>query len=248
MECCNFYSYYLEKWSIDASGKIENMDEPHFYSKNLLGALFSDEEKKLLGDFEIALRKGTRKDLEMLWEYDKSLGGLGGYAMPSNPVNNPFNTWGEERNVFRSVQYAKFDLLITGVARARHTVFASGESLELTGKYLLDKRSVISRHKNNMMYGRIYEKLFNKNMIDSDSYRLCMVFGKLYNVSKHNISEEHDRTFVPADSIIAYFSLRKLHNNLLATVGHPSLQKSYEIYQDSKDDYQLYANGNHEMV
>ena len=67
------------------------MYEPHPASSQLLVRLFDSKEFDLLKGFARLLSENTSK-LDAIWNYDQSLGGLGGYAMPSNPVINPFNT------------------------------------------------------------------------------------------------------------------------------------------------------------
>lgn len=197
----------------------------------LLADLFTKQETTLLRGFAKEILK-EKPNFLPIWEYDQALGGLGGYAMPSNPVKNPFNTWGKERNLFRSVQYAKSGLVYYPHI-PRNMIVDAGRSLEWTCKYLLDHFSIISRLSNKEMLGKSLERLHRKKIIDQETYETCKLLGRLHNVAKHEMREDRSRTFTTFDGVVAYFSLRKIHNRLLDIISHPSRQSEYLIYDES---------------
>lgn len=206
------------------------MSEAVAYTTGLLLELFSEDEQKLLRKFSKLILQ-DKPDLTEIWEYDKKLGGLGGYAMPSNPTRNPFNTWGKDRNLFRSVQYAKSGFVYYPHI-PRNMIVDAGRSLEWTCKYMLDHYSVISRIKNHEMLGKSLERLHKKQIIDQELYEQCKLLGAMHNAAKHKISDDQDRTFSTLDGVVAYFALRKIHNKLLSVILHESLGREYVIYND----------------
>lgn len=203
------------------------------YSHFLISDLFNDEEVDMLKMFcnKLAKSYSPALDLDEIWEYDQFLGGLGGYAMPSNPVINPFNTWGAERNLFRSVQYAKSSI-VHNPTYPRSVIVDVGRSLEITCKYILDQRSILSRLQNKMMLGKNLDLLRRKDVISEELYVCCKSLASLTNIAKHEINENTDRTFEIIDGLIAYFSLRKIHNSLLGIIDHDSMRVGYAIYKD----------------
>ena len=208
------------------------MNISHQITSQLLDSLFSDEEAGLLIGFS-QLLQADHPSLEEIWQYDQSLGGLGGYAMPSNPVHNPFNTWGQERNLFRSVQYAKSGFVYYP-HMPRNMIIDAGRSLEFTCKYILDKYSIISRFRNSDMLGRNLSHMYRKGLLSDETLEDCRLLGSLYNIAKHEMTEERNRTFSTLDGVVAYFSLRKLHNRLLKSIDHPRAREVHGIYRDDK--------------
>lgn len=208
------------------------MNIPHQTTLQLLDNLFSDEEGNLLIGFS-QLLQADHLSLEEIWRYDQSLGGLGGYAMPSDPVRNPFNTWGAERNLFRSVQYAKSGFVYYP-HMPRNMIIDTGRSLEFTCKYILDKYSIVSRFRNSDMLGRNLNHMYRKGLISDELLENCRLLASLYNIAKHEMTEERDRMFSTLDGVVAYFSLRKLHNRLLESIDHPKAKEVYEIYANDR--------------
>lgn len=201
---------------------------------SLIDNLFTENEKIKLDTFCTILESDS-KDLSELWEYDQSLGGLGGYAMPSNPVKNPFNTWGRERNLFRSVQYAKSGLVYYPHI-PRNVIVDCGRSLEFLCKYVLNHNKKIPRATDRQMLGKTLDKLRKSGMLHDELYDSCAHLSRLWNIAKHEIRgfEDHTRrTFSTIDGVVAYFSLRKIHNQLLEIIQHPRTLETYEIYQDA---------------
>lgn len=210
------------------------MNSLHRTTQMLMADLFDDHEKSKLESFAKLLANAKHGDkFEAIWIYDQTLGGLGGYAMPSYLPLNPFNTWGKDRNLFRSVQYAKGSIIYNPYY-PRGVIVDAGRSLEFTCKYILDYHSFISRLSNKEMLGKNLDQLRKKRLISNDLYEKCRLLASLTNVAKHEFTEADSRnsTFTPLDGLVAYFSLRKLHNTLLDTIDHPTRQLQFEIYED----------------
>lgn len=81
-------------------------------TRTIVNNFCDKEHRKLFSKFAKIIEKDYQnKETKIeIWKYDQSIGGLGGYAAPLNPTANPFNSWGDYRNVFRSLQYARSDM------------------------------------------------------------------------------------------------------------------------------------------
>lgn len=81
-------------------------------------------------------RNESTKTLVCLWAMDEAIGGVGGYCLPKNPVQNPF-PGGDERPLFRPLQYAACELERDVAHGARYIVQYAGMHLEaVTRQYL----------------------------------------------------------------------------------------------------------------
>lgn len=113
-------------------------------------------------------------------------------------------------------------------------IIDAGRSLEFTCKYILDKYSIVSRFRNSDMLGKNLNHMYRKGLISDELLESCRLLASLYNMAKHEMTEERDRTFSTLDGVVAYFSLRKLHNRLLESIDHPRAREAYEIYIDDE--------------
>lgn len=198
-------------------------------TKDILEENFNDEERKLIIGFE-KICKNSYMDINkqnIIWKYDQSLNGLGGYAAPLNPVMNPFNTWKNYRNVFRSLQYGRSDMFYG--MRGRHIICDTGLHIETIIKILVSKNSVISFIKNKQLLGKNIEYLREKNTLDEQLYNKLKELIKIYNLAKHDTDEDNDITFDMTDGIVFYFTCRKLGNKLLNILNHFTCHKKYNI-------------------
>lgn len=204
----------------------------HGATYELLKTLFSEVDSQRLERFSNGLQsKNDSESLQEMWKYDKSLGGLGGYAMPAHTPINPFNSWGKDRNLFRSVQYAKAGFIYYPHL-PRNMIVDAGRALEYTCKYVLDQNDIVSRLSNKMMLGKNIKTLYGKHLIDIKTYEACKLVAELVNIAKHEISEEEERTFSTLDGVVVYFAMRKIHNLLLASIDHHTIYTSYDIYDE----------------
>jgi len=198
----------------------------------LLYRLFTDDEARQLKKFSEQLKRDGRKEVfNEIWLYDQSLGGLGAFAMPSDPTVNPFNTWGQDRNLFRSIQYAKASI-VHNPTYPRGYIVDVGRSLEITSKYILDRYSIISRLQNKEMLGKSLLRLHNKKIIGDELYENCRLMANLYNLAKHGMREDSPHSFSLLDGLVAFFSMRKIHNQLMVIIDHRSMHQAYAPWAD----------------
>lgn len=105
--------------------------------KNIVDNYYTKEDKKLFCRFAKIIENDykNKETQREIWEYDRVIGGLGGYAAPLNPTRNPFNSWGDYRNVFRSLQYARSDMFCC--TRPRFVIISAALHIETLVKLLL---------------------------------------------------------------------------------------------------------------
>ncbi len=200
-------------------------------TSQLLARLFTHVEAQRLKSLAKLLEKAKPGEPDgEIWEFDQSLGGLGGFAMPADPTVNPFNTWGKDRNIFRSIQYAKSSLTYNPTY-PRSVIVDVGRVLEIMAKYMNDHYSIISRLQNNYMLGKNLRYLHDKKVIDDELYDTCRALADLTNLAKHEISVENSRSFSSLDGLVAYFSMRKINNQLLTIIEHPRMKDTYLPYR-----------------
>ena len=198
-------------------------------SKTILNNYFSEEDKILFKSFsDIIKKKYKNKDEHrMIWEYDQKVGGLGGYAAPLNPTNNPFNHLGNYRNVFRSLQYARSDMYYR--TRPRHIIQDAALHIETLVKLLVSHNKMFKCIHNKRVLGKNIEELHNKNIIDNELYERLQNLKKIINYAKHDTDSKKEYTFDYEDAIVFYFEVRKVGNELIKILKHPSYNKFFEI-------------------
>lgn len=211
------------------------MVQVHKFTQELLSELFSREESRLLESLSelLLVSHGEYMELKPIWQYDKSLGGLGGYAMPTHLTDNPFNKFGRDRNIFRSIQYAKSSLVLNPLY-PRGAIVDVGRSLEFTLKYIADVKTLIAKVNNRKMAGWNLDLLHKKLVVDDELYNCCRALINLTNIAKHEIREDDlPTTFTALDSLVAYFSMRKIQNILYEIIDHPYRHQVFNIYEDN---------------
>ena len=185
----------------------------------ILNNFFDNEEKQIINEIIQELKK---KDCcsDKLWEFDQTIGGIGGYCQPINPTVCCFQGT-EVRNVYRSYQYARNKVDIGDVnIFARDMIRDCGLSLEYLLKLVLYRKSVFDRIKIDfgidIPLGALINRIEKKRWLETnDIEELKMMLGN-YNVSKHSINiEERERTFLAEDAIIYYLASRKIGIKLL---------------------------------
>lgn len=198
----------------------------------ILNNSFSENDKIQFKKFSKIIKKNYKdKDAQReIWEYDKKLGGLGGYAAPLNPTINPFNSLGEYRNVFRSLQYARCDMYYCN--RARHIIIDAALHVETLVKIILSKHKLLRFIYNRRELGKNIEQLYNEKIIDYKLYERLIDLKKVLNYAKHDTDPKEQNTFDSEDAIIFYFEVRKIGNKLLEILRHPTCNKTYNINED----------------
>lgn len=170
---------------------------------------------------------------ECLWIPDRELGGIGAYAIPSNPCRNPF-PGGEKRSLYRPLQYARSSIDICDVRIfARDVIRNSGMHLEAVCRKYIDGRSELFKDilPKRTMLGKAIQIINKKEVLDpkiKDSFSYIVT---IYNLSKHEINqdESRDRMFNAKDAIVFYFSTRILGLYLLRRMDCEEADEKYEI-------------------
>lgn len=170
---------------------------------------------------------------DCLWKTDQELGGIGAYAMPSDPCKNPF-PGGEKRSLYRSLQYARSSIDICDVRRfARDVIRNSGMHLEAVCRKYIDGRPEKFRERlpKHTMLGKAIQKINIKEEIEPIIKESFEQFVTIYNMSKHEINqdESRERMFNAKDAIVFYFSARILGLYLLQRMNCEDSFRQYEI-------------------
>ncbi len=203
-------------------------------TKTILKESFSEKDGKIFNEFSIIIGE-KYKDKEAhrkIWEYDKRIGGFGGYAAPLDPVINPFNRLGDFRNVFRSLQYARSDMFYC--CRARHIIIDASLHIETLVKIILSKNKLFKYKYNKRELGKNIEQLYTEKTIDERLYKRLNNIKALLNYAKHDTDPENNNTFDYKDAIVFYFEIRKIGNQLLKIINYPTCNKYYEINEDEQ--------------
>ena len=195
---------------------------------------FNDEEKKKIKTIINDLAKQDYCS-DSLWEFDKSIGGIGGYCMPINPTSCYFQGT-EVRNIYRGYQYARTKVDICDISVcARDMIRDCGAQLEdllqlhLSQKFIFRLSEMFGKSK--PLGGLIHEiekrKLLPREIIEE--LRLMLLN---YNIAKHEISidEERERTFLPEDAIIYYLACRRIGIKILKIINTPLTNLANETF------------------
>lgn len=170
---------------------------------------------------------------EVLWKTDALIGGIGGYCMPANPVNNPFPS-GVKRELYRPLQYARSSIDICDVRIfARNVVENSGMHLEAVCRLLLKNINVFGALRfQNLTLGKAVHKIEQEKIFDDYVIEALYDFVKVYNRAKHEINQDvnKDRLFNAEDAIVSYFATRILGVIILQKLGISESFYVYEIY------------------
>lgn len=188
----------------------------------LFNNLLNDALQQCVTDFiELEVEAKDRYDAKMLWVADQQIGGLGAYAMPPDPIKNPF-PGGIERSLYRPLQYARSDIDICDVRmHARYVVQNSGMHLEAVCRVVLKYYNVFGDFRfNNTTLGKAIQKIKNTDKIDLDIITALEHFVEIYNLSKHEVNQDEtrERLFNTYDAVTAYFCSRILGVKLLRSI------------------------------
>lgn len=176
--------------------------------------------------------KDENYSLEKFWDADKEIGGLGGYNLPKNPINNPF-PYGIKRSIFRPLQYAASEMEIRDIrGGARHVIQYAGLHLEATTKFYLMLCLKLDELRNyNATLGKVVHKLDQLKLLEEKTAEGLYVFVRLYNKSKHevNMDRSRERLFTESDALIIYLAARILGNRILLEIDPEELESSTEF-------------------
>ncbi|MDD4781132.1 MAG: hypothetical protein PHT02_11115 [Tissierellia bacterium] len=172
-----------------------------------------------------------------LWIADQKIGGIGAYAMPPNPVINPFPV-GIERSLYRPLQYARADINICDIrTTARYIIQSCGIHLECVCRLVLSTYKTSSNLRyHNTTLGKAIQLIKGLNAIESNNIVALEGFVKIYNLSKHEINqdENRERLFNAYEAIATYYSARILGVHLLRKINYPKSSDTFEINNDER--------------
>ncbi len=198
-------------------------------TRTIVNSYYNDTDKNLFERFAKIIEKDyqNKETQRKIWEYDQKLGGLGGYATPLNPTVNPFNSWSDYRNVFRSLQYARCDMFYC--TRPRHIILDAALHIETLVKLVVSNKKFLKFIYNHRELGKNIFHLYEQNIIDENIYVRLNYLRKILNYAKHDTDPNKDNTFDYEDAIIFYFESRNVGNELLKLLNHSTYKKLYEI-------------------
>lgn len=196
--------------------------------------IFNEEQKNKINSIirEIG-SQGLNYKTNKLWEFDQTLGGIGGYCQGCDPANANHFQGTEFRNVYRCLQYVRSNIDILDINfTARYVIQDCGHHFEEAIKLYLKKTNKISLIKvykyplGKLLQYVVDKKIFKENIIDK-----LKLFIDLYNISKHEIlsNEELDRTFHADDAIICYLACRIVGKEILLIIDNEREKETYEI-------------------
>ena len=105
--------------------------------------IFNEEQKNkvnlIIQEIE---SQGSNYKTNKLWEFDKTIGGIGGYCQGCDPANANYFQGTEFRNVYRCLQYVRSHIDILDINyTARYIIQDCGHHFEEAIKLYLKKTS-----------------------------------------------------------------------------------------------------------
>ncbi|MPM10098.1 hypothetical protein SDC9_56422 [bioreactor metagenome] len=199
----------------------------------LYNNVLDDDIQKCINNFILLVIEMKEKyKTDSLWITDQKIGGIGAYAMPPDPVMNPF-PGGIERSLYRPLQYARTHIDICDIRmEARYVVQNCGMHLECVCRVLLSNYKVLANLRfNNTTFGKSIQIIKGLNVIESNIIDALNSFSKVYNMSKHEVNQDENRgrLFNAYEAITAYYSARVLGVQLLRKINFPYSNNIFEI-------------------
>ena len=199
-----------------------------------LKSIFNEEQLNIINNIiEEIQRDGQEYKTTKLWNFDRTIGGIGGYCQGCHPAKSNLFQGTEFRNAYRCLQYVRSDFDLCNINDvARYTIENCGHHLEEGIKIYLKKKKIFNWIKT-MKYplGKLLQHVTNKNIFEEKLISELKLFIELYNISKHEIlsNDELDRTFHADDAIICYFACRIVGKEILIKIDIEREQQTYEI-------------------
>lgn len=181
--------------------------------QNLAKMILSEEQMKLIQTTLDNIKSNPKgysiHELNLL---DESIGGIGGYCLPINPVHNPF-PHNFIREIFRPLQYAYSDIFCGITNHSRYVVWMSGLHLESAVRVILKSKCFLGNLKYyNTTLGKAVVKLKNLNILPDSTIQALFLFVPAFNKAKHdiNMDDSRARLFLASDGILSYIIARIL--------------------------------------
>lgn len=196
--------------------------------------IFNAEQKNKINLIIREIEKqGSNYKTNKLWEFDQTLGGIGGYCQGCDPTRANHFQGTEFRNVYRCLQYVRSNIDILDINfTARYIIQDCGHHFEEAIKLYLKKNNKIRLIKvYKYPLGKLLQYVIDKKIFEEDIINKLKLFIDLYNISKHEIlsDEELDRTFHADDAIICYFACRIVGKEILLKIDPVRASSIYEI-------------------
>lgn len=104
--------------------------------------------------------------------------------------------------------------------------------VETLVKIILSKHKLFKFIYNRRELGKNIEQLYKENIISYELYERLNDLKKVLNYAKHDTDPKEQNTFDSEDAIVFYFEVRKIGNELLKIINHPTYGQVYEINED----------------
>ena len=215
--------------------QIKLTHEPLIYLFNHV--LDNDIQKciKNFISFEVEEAK-VKYQTDNLWITDQKIGGIGAYAMPADPVKNPF-PGGIKRSLYRPLQYARSDIDICDIRiNGRYIVQNCGMHLEEVCRLVLRTYKIFGDLRfHNSTLGKAIQLIKRLNIINIEIILALENYVKIYNLSKHEVNqdESRERLFNAYEAITAYYSARLLGIYLLRKINYADSNDIFEINNET---------------
>ena len=172
--------------------------------------VFNEEQKTRINSIIQEIEsQGPGYKTTKLWEFDQTLGGIGGYCQGCDPARANYFQGTEFRNVYRCLQYVRSDIDILDINyTARYIIQNCGHHFEEAIKLYLKRTNKIRLIKvYKYPLGKLLRYVTDKKILPEEIIGNLKLFIDLYNISKHEIlsDDELDRTFHADDAIICYY-------------------------------------------
>lgn len=196
--------------------------------------IFNEEQKNKINLIIQEIEsQGSNYKTNKLWEFDQTLGGIGGYCQGCDPAKANHFQGTEFRNIYRSLQYIRSDFDLCNINDvARYTIENCGHHLEEIIKLYLKKNKKLRWLKTNRYpLGKLLKYVTENNIFTDEVIRKLRLFVGIYNISKHEIlsNDELDRTFHVDDAIVCYFASRIVGKEILLEIDPERVRETYEI-------------------
>ena len=147
--------------------------------------IFNEEQKNkinlIIGEIE---SQGSNYKTNKLWEFDQTLGGIGGYCQGCDPARANHFQGTEFRNVYRCLQYVRSNIDILDINfTSRYVIKDCGHHFEEAIKLYLKKTNKLSLIKvYKYPLGKLLQYVIDKKIFKEEIINKLKLFIDLYNI------------------------------------------------------------------
>ena len=148
--------------------------------------IFDEEQKNKINSIIREIdSQGSNYKTNKLWEFDQTLGGIGGYCQGCEPARANHFQGTEFRNVYRCLQYVRSDFDLCNINDvARYTIENCGHHLEEVIKLYLKKNKKIDYLKTRKYpLGKLLKYINDKKIVEEEITNNLLLFIDIYNIS-----------------------------------------------------------------